>query len=49
MRFRRLAPLLGLAALCASCAARQPETKPARPEIVPLTLEQEWEVGEAAR
>lgn len=52
MRTSALRPLLVLAALAvlAACTARQPPTPTpvpqARPEIVPLTLEQEWEIAQ---
>jgi len=52
MRTPRLRPLLALAALAvlAACTTRPAPPAPtpvpqARPEIVPLTLEQEWEIA----
>ena len=41
----RLLVLLALLAAISACAARQPKPAPAESGIVPLTLEQEWEIG----
>lgn len=50
MRPRIVRPLLLVIALAvlAACTSRQPPTPvpQARPEIVPLTLEQEWEIAQ---
>jgi type IV pilus biogenesis protein CpaD/CtpE len=54
MRTPHLRPLLALAALAvlAACTSRQPSAPSptpvpqARPDIVPLTLEQEWEIAQ---